>query len=87
MAAPGSIPASVIGLEVVSIQFLIPKAALKLVGHNIARLFCSLCTRSNYLFNDFMAKKKDEDKREGKGRRCCSGDRSYSINCHTSYLY
>ena len=39
MAAPGSIPASVIGLEVVSIQFLIPKAALILAGHNIALVF------------------------------------------------
>ena len=29
--------------------------------------------------------KKDKDRREGKGRRCCSGDRTDSIPCRPNY--
>ena len=32
------------------------------------------------------AKKKDEDRREGNGRRCCLGGRIDSIPCHARYF-
>ena len=30
--------------------------------------------------------KNDKCRRKGKGRRCCLGDRNYSIPCRASYL-
>ena len=31
---------------------------------------------------ELLAKKKDKDRRKGKGHRFCLGDKSYSIPCH-----
>ena len=33
-----------------------------------------------------MPQKKDKDRKEGKGHRCCLGNRIYSIPCHTRYI-
>ena len=42
--------------------------------------------KKNKLNLHWQPQKKDLYRKEGKGRRCCLGDRIYSILCHASYF-